>query len=312
MSLRITRLAPSPTGALHLGNVRTFLINWALARQQGWEIILRIDDLDGPRIKAEAAAEATDDLRWLSMNWDVGPVYQTHDTAPYLAALRQLQTQGEIYPCDCTRSEIAAASAPQEGAHELHYPGTCADRSRDVELALKPSEYCWRVRCPDRERQFQDEFAGAVRANIQQQVGDFVVLTKQGLPSYQLATVIDDARHGVTDIVRGDDLIDSTFRQQHLQSLLGLDVSRLRYWHLPIVVGVDGRRLAKRHGDTRVRHYRDLGVSPQRILGLLRRWCGGADAPCSIDWFRTAFDINRMPRDRIVMTPSDDRWLLNC
>ena len=310
MPQRTTRLAPSPTGALHLGNARTFIVNWALGRQLGWKIVLRIDDLDGPRIKAEAAQQAIEDLQWLGLNWDLGPIYQTQDTEPYLAALRQLQAMGAIYPCDCTRSEIAA-SAPQQGDHELRYPGACAALDQDdVELACQPSDYCWRIRCPDIAATLHDEFIGDATQNIQQQVGDFVVLTKQGLPSYQLATVIDDARQGVTDIVRGDDLLDSTFRQRHLQQMLGIEHTDLKYWHLPIVVGEDGRRLAKRHGDSRLRHYREHGVSAERILGLLRSWCGGSREPCSVQWFLDEFSIHQLSPDRIIMTHEDDDWLL--
>jgi glutamyl-tRNA synthetase len=158
---------------------------------------------------------------------------------------------------------------------------------------------------------FHDRFAGPRSINIQQTVGDFIIATKAGLPAYQLAVVVDDARNGVTDVVRGDDLIDSTARQLLLYRLLGLGPPP-RYWHLPLVIGPDGRRLAKRHGDTRVAHYREHGVEPRRIVGLMARWCGIADAnePMSAEAFAERFDKRRMPREPITFTMDDDAWLM--
>lgn len=308
MSALRTRLAPSPTGALHLGNARTFVINWALARQQGWEILLRIDDLDGPRVKRGAAEQAVEDLQWLGLDWDLGPVFQSESLAPYEDALRQLSTAGRVYPCRCTRTQIAAASAPNEGDHELRYPGTCRDR-REGFSHLEAGEQCWRLRIPDRPVAFVDQLHGEQVIDVQGEVGDFQVATKAGVPSYQLAAAVDDQRQGVTAIVRGDDLIASTARQQAVREALGLEGS-LQHWHLPLVVGPDGRRLAKRHGDSRLSHYRDLSVPPQRVLGLLRHWCGGPQEPCDARQFLAEFDIAQLSSERIVMTPADDRWLL--
>jgi glutamyl-tRNA synthetase len=310
----LTRLAPSPTGALHLGNARTFLVNWALARQRGWGITLRIEDLDGPRVKPEASAEAIDILRWLGLDWDEGPTYQRHDLAPYRAALETLAAQGAIYPCRCTRREIEAAalSAPHLGDHELRYPGTC----RPAQITPYSSETlddptnAWRLRVPDGMTTFIDAFAGVHEHDIQATTGDFLVATKEGLPSYQLAVVIDDARQHVTHIVRGDDLLASTHRQRILQQLLGLPPID-QYIHLPLVVGADGRRLAKRHGDTRIGYYRNLGVTSERILGLLGQWCGlDARREMSASEFTQSFDFVRLPRERIVFTPEDEAWLL--
>lgn len=301
-----TRLAPSPTGALHLGNVRTFLVNWALARQQGWQIVLRIDDLDGPRIKADAAAEAIDVLAWLGLDWDEGPYYQRSDLAPYQAALERLRIQGEAYPCQCTRREIEAASlsAPHGDEHELRYPGTC----RDSQQALNPP-LAWRLRLPAGATAFVDHFAGRHEHDGQATSGDFLVETKEGLPSYQLAVVVDDARQGIDRIVRGDDLLASTHRQLLLQQRLGIGPAP-QYYHLPLVVGVDGRRLAKRHGDSRVTHYRQLGVAPERLIGLMAEWCGlGSRQEMTTAQFAHHFDLHKLPRTPIVFTLADDAWL---
>jgi glutamyl-tRNA synthetase len=310
-----TRLAPSPTGALHLGNARTFLVNWALARQQGWEIVLRNEDLDGPRVKPGAAEEAIEVLQWLGLDWDEGPYYQRGDLSPYRAALQRLAAQGDIYACRCTRREIEAAalSAPHGDEHELRYPGTCRPEDR---LAVSPEQLddpglAWRMRSPEGVTTFDDHFAGRHEYDIQATSGDFLVATKEGLPSYQLAVVVDDARQGIDRVVRGDDLLGSTHRQLLLQQRLGLK-SPPEYFHLPLVVGGDGRRLAKRHGDSRISHYRAQGVSPRRIVGLLGEWCGaGPRKEMSASDFLHVFRLERVPSLPTAFKPSDDAWLLD-
>ncbi|MFA7237106.1 MAG: tRNA glutamyl-Q(34) synthetase GluQRS [Phycisphaeraceae bacterium] len=324
MSENVTRLAPSPTGALHLGNARSFIINWAMARQRGWKIALRIDDLDSPRVKRGADQQAIDDLRWLGIDWDSGPTYQLTELPRYQAALRQLAGRGLIYPCRCTRGEIAAAqSAPHGDEHELRYPGTCrpvenrvsedaADKEagRDEHFFDFKLPGAWRVIVPDERIMFDDIFHGRVETNVQQVVGDFVVATKQGLPAYQLAVVIDDATAGVTQVVRGDDLLGSTARQLLLYRLLELSPTPA-YCHLPLVIGEDGRRLAKRHGDTRLSYYRQLGVPPERILGLLAGWSMpmAERRPMSAAMFGERFDLSKLPREPVIFTATDDQWL---
>jgi glutamyl-tRNA synthetase len=307
-----TRLAPSPTGALHLGNARSFLVNWALARQQGWEIILRIEDLDGPRVKPGASEEAIDVLQWLGIDWDAGPFTQRSDLAPYRAALERLAAQGDLYPCRCTRKEIEAASlsAPHGDEHELRYPGTCrpATPTPLSPEALDKQGVAWRLRVPDGATTFVDHVAGEHRHDIAATTGDFLVATKEGLPSYQLAVVVDDARQGIDRIVRGDDLLGSTHRQLLLQERLNI-APPPEYYHLPLVIGEDGRRLAKRHGDSRISHYRDLGVTPERIIGLLAEWCGlRKRCEQTAANFLAAFDLAKLPRTPIVFT-TDDTWL---
>lgn len=331
MPLRVTRLAPSPTGALHLGNARTFLINWALARQLHWKIVLRIEDLDTPRVKPQAQQQAIDDLRWLGINWDEGPLYQMQDLSPYVQAVRVLHSGGRVYPCSCTRSEIAMAqSAPNLGDHETRYPGTCRselgemlrypgenDVEQAIERLLQPSNastsaiQALRLLIPDEAMKFTDMVAGEQSIDVQQQVGDFIIATKANLPTYQLAVVVDDARQGITDIVRGDDLIPSAARQLWLYRFLNLSPLP-RYWHLPLVVGEDGRRLAKRHGDTRLSWYRNQGVPAERIIGWVAQTCGILDTarPMSAPEFASCFDIQRMDRKPVIFTQEDHQWLM--
>ncbi|MEM9419146.1 MAG: tRNA glutamyl-Q(34) synthetase GluQRS [Planctomycetota bacterium] len=314
MTDRVTRLAPSPTGALHLGNMRTFLINWAAARQNGWTIVMRIEDLDGPRVKPEASQQAIDILGWLGMDWDGEAIYQSHGLSPYQDALDALSRKRLTYRCPATRSEIlAAASAPHADDHEQRYPGLYrpANRPADAPPIQDDANTAIRVIVPDGEIAFTDELLGTQAVDVQQQVGDFIVQTKAGLPSYQLAVVVDDARQGVTEVVRGDDLLRSTARQVFLQDALGLS-PRPRYYHVPLVLGEDGHRLAKRHGDTRTAMYREHGVRSERIVGLLAWWCGLTDTreEVSTGEFLEAFDWTKLSTDPITFTPEDHQWLM--
>lgn len=306
----VTRLAPSPTGALHLGNARTFLVNWALARRHGWRVILRIEDLDGPRVKPGAIDATIDILRWLGIDWDEGPIIQSADLSPYRDAMRRLAAAGLAYPSDLTRSEIeAAASAPQEGSHEQPFPASL--RPPLAGRAFEDEQTNWRFATPPGAVMFEDTFAGPQRSEPAATIGDFVVWTKRAQPSYQLAVVVDDARQGITQIVRGDDLLDSAARQLLLYRALGL-APEPAYTHLPLVKGQDGRRLAKRHGDTRLETYRARGVSAERVIGLIAVWSGvsGPRRQLSAPEFEAMFDPARMSREAIVFTPEDDRWLL--
>lgn len=304
-----TRLAPSPTGALHLGNARTFLANWALARREGWEIVLRIEDLDTPRVKPGAIEETIEILAWLGMDWDDGPTVQSADLEPYRAAMRDLVSARAVFACDLTRTEIeASASAPQEGVHESRFGPELRPRDRPARFDREDTN--WRLEVPDERVSFVDRFCGPVTVHPAGEVGDFVVWTRRGQPSYQLAVVVDDHRQGITQIVRGDDLLASTGRQMLLRRALGLR-GRAEYTHLPLVRGADGRRLAKRHGDTRLTSYRLRGVKPERVIGLLGWWCGmtAERVDMSAGDFYSAFDLHRIGPDDIVFTQEDEQWL---
>lgn len=314
---RRTRLAPSPTGALHLGNARTFLVNWALARREGWEILLRIEDLDTPRVKPGVNELTVDLLEWLGMDWDLGPVVQSDDLSPYRAAMSTLARAGQGYPCTMTRSQIeaaaAAASAPQEGIHETPFPATLRPPISEAGSDFTDELTNWRFVVPECSVRFHDRFAGEQTHDPSRTVGDFLVWTMRGQPSYQLAVVVDDARQGVTHVVRGDDLLDSAARQILLYRALGLGAPP-SYLHLPLVRGTDGKRLAKRHGDTRLDTFRARGVTADRVIGLMARWCGITDpdqrpTPMTIDEFKTRLDLTRIPSGPVVFTPEDARWL---
>jgi len=312
----ITRLAPSPTGALHLGNARTFLVNWIIARQQGWKIILRIEDIDGPRIKPNADVELIEDLRWLGLNWDEGPVYQSGRMGTYREAIEKLMQSGQAYPCVCSRKEVeAAASAPHTEDGAVVYPGTCRGKYASVEAAERISgkPACVRFAVGAEAIEFQDEFMGLRKFDPWRELGDFVIAKADGTPAYQLAVVVDDAEMGVDRVVRGDDLLDSTPRQLMIYRALGTGDRVPKYWHLPLVVGTDGRRLAKRHGDTRLSHYRKKGVKPERVVGLLARWCGVADISAGMraDDLIKSFDLRRVPRGQVVFSQADDEWLMS-
>jgi glutamyl-tRNA synthetase len=305
----VTRLAPSPTGALHLGNARTFLANWLLARKLGWRIVLRIEDLDGPRIKRGADQQAIEDLRWLGLDWDDGPIYQSSRRERYRAAVERLLDSKAAYPCVCTRKEVdASASAPHAEDGGVIYPGTCRGRYATIDDAMRDSrgrEPAVRLDTRGAVVHFTDRFCGPHHFNVECDLGDFVIAKGDGTPAYQLAVVVDDADMGVTDIVRGDDLLDSAARQILLYERLNLGPPP-NYWHLPLVIGPDGRRLAKRHGDTRLASYREAGVSAGKILALLASWCGIGDVPSTA---RAAdliepFDIDNLPRTPIVFDPA--------
>jgi glutamyl-tRNA synthetase len=307
-SSRITRLAPSPTGALHLGNAQTFLINWALARQCGWSITLRIEDLDTPRIKAGADLQAIEDLQWLGIDWDTGPTYQCADMRPYESALERLNELDLIYPCACSRRDIAEAASAPHPQSELRYPGTCRPSTGLQVQTHEPAAQ--RLIVPDEAIAFDDALRGPQRINPQQQVGDFVVRSKAGLPAYQLAVVVDDAAAGVTDVVRGDDLMDSAARQILIYRVLGLGPVP-RYWHTPLVRGEDGRRLAKRHGDTRLATYRAAGVAAERVIGLAAHLLGMTESPTELTAveFADRFSADRLPSGSVTLQADHMTWL---
>ncbi len=307
--METTRLAPSPTGALHLGNARTFLVNWALARRHGWRVVLRVEDLDGPRVKPGVVEQTIDTLRWLGLDWDEGPIVQSHDTAAYLGAMHALARRGLVYPSALSRGEVdSGASAPQEGSGEVVYPASLRPRAMPGEFV--PSGAAWRLVVDDEVVRFVDTFAGEQALRPARSIGDFIVWTKRDTPAYQLAVVVDDHRQGVTQVVRGDDLLDSAARQLLLYRALGLSPEPT-YTHLPLVRGEDGRRLAKRHGDTRLDAYRARGVTPGRIIALAGRWCGiDAGRELSLREFCDALRLDRIPRNAITFTAEDDAWLL--
>jgi glutamyl-tRNA synthetase len=239
------RFAPSPSGRLHLGNLRTALLAWLFARSGGGSFLLRIEDLDRARSKSEHERTQKADLRAIGLDWDAEAPHQSERTARYREALEQLQAAGRVYPCWCTRAEIrAAAEAPHGPLPEGAYPGTCRRLSAAGRAACERSgrPAALRLDAGAPEIEFEDRLHGRVTGVVD----DFVLWRGDDTPAYQLAVVVDDADQAITEVVRGDDLLDSTPRQIALAGLLGLPVPR--YAHVPLVLGPDGSRLAKRHG----------------------------------------------------------------
>jgi glutamyl-tRNA synthetase len=285
--MRRTRFAPSPTGDLHVGGAWTALASWALARaRDGGEggagkTVLRVEDIDTPRVVRGSAARIAEDLAWLGLDWDEGPEVggpyapytQSERASLYDAKLAELEAAGLTYPCDCSRAEISrVASAPHAG-DELVYPGTCRDAPRDREMKRAPAI---RLRVPDRARVvFDDLVRGRIEQDVAASVGDFVLRRGDGVYAYQLVVAVDDAAMRISHVVRADDLLGSTARQILLMRLLGVaDAEVPTYAHVPMVVAADGERLAKRAGSATVRALRERGVGAAEIIGAMAQGLG--------------------------------------
>jgi glutamyl-tRNA synthetase len=280
------RFAPSPTGAMHLGNARTALLAWLAARRAGGAVVLRIEDLDRPRVVAGAEARLLDELGWLGLDWDEGPdrggphapYRQSERTARYETAIARLLAAGHAFLCACSRADVArAASAPHEdnGDEGPRYPGTCrslepAEVERRVQaLGRRPVV---RFRAPPTPYPFTDAVHGPVDPMGPAGVDDFVLRRADGTAAYQLAVVVDDAAMEITEVVRGDDLLRSTPRQLALYAALGL--SAPRFAHVPLVLSPEGERLAKRTRPPSVGDLRAAGRAPEEIVGALAASAG--------------------------------------
>jgi glutamyl-tRNA synthetase len=259
-----------------------------------------MEDIDSPRVKPGAAETALDDLRWLGLDWDGEPIVQTQRVTLYEAALERLKAAELVYPCTCTRSDVErAASAPHLEHEGPIYSGTCAYR-RAADIPDQP--HAWRMRVGRETIAFDDGFRGRVALNLHDIGGDFVVWKSAGTPAYQLAVVVDDADQGVTEVIRGDDLIPSTPRQLLLYRALGLTPPR--FSHMPLVVGPDGKRLAKRHGDTRLTALRERSVAAEALLGLLAFSCGwlARPVPMPLASLVDRFRLDAIPRQPFTLT----------
>jgi glutamyl-tRNA synthetase len=271
----VGRLAPSPTGLLHLGHARTFLLAWWSARSQGGRVLLRIEDLDGGRSRPHFADASRRDLEWLGLDWDGEPRVQSSHASRFETAMQTLLDAGAAYPCVCTRADLRTlATAPHAGDSEPRYLGTCRGRFRTLSDAESESGRPAGVRLmvPEGVVTLQDRVFGEYRADVAAEVGDFLIARRGGSAAYQLAVVVDDAADGVTEVVRGADLLPSAARQWHVQRALGLPQP---VWaHVPLVVDDTGRRLAKRADDLSLAALRERGVDPGRVVGFVARSAG--------------------------------------
>jgi len=272
------RFAPSPTGPLHLGNARTALLSWLAARACGGTYVMRLEDLDLPRVRPGAEEGILADLLWLGLDWDegpdvggpFGPYRQSERMDLYALALARLREGKLAYPCFCSRAEVQAAAQAPHGPFDEgpRYPGTCRDlEPAEVRRRAQSRPPAWRLRVEEGEVVFFDLVHGPQRRNVAEETGDFVIARADGVPAYQLAVVVDDAAMGVTEVVRGDDLLGSTARQLLLYRALELEAPR--FAHVPLLLGEDGARLAKRHGAPTLSALRERGADPRGVAGLL-------------------------------------------
>lgn len=272
----VGRLAPSPTGALHLGNIRTFMVAWLRARLAGGRVILRIEDLDHPRDKPGADKALVEELRLLGFDWD-GEMRQSARRAVYREAITALAARGLAYPCVCTRRDVTAAQSAPHSGDQLYYPGTCRGRFAtfaEATAAAGGRTPCWRFRVENGDTvEFDDAFAGHRVQNVAAVLGDFPLARDPDGAGYTLAATLDDILCGVTEVVRGDDLLEATPAQILLARAIGAGRTP-SYCHVPLVVGRDGMRLAKRHGDTRIASMLAAGTAPDEIIGRLAASCG--------------------------------------
>lgn len=283
--MEVGRFAPSPSGLMHLGNLFCSLLAWLSAKSAGGRVVLRIEDLDPLRCPREFADTLEEDLLWLGLVWDEGgsrggpngPYYQQDRTALYAAACDELTGRGLTYPCFCSRAQLHAASAPHRSDGATVYPGTCRDLS-DAQRAARAKSRppALRLWVPDETVCFTDGHLGPYAENLARDCGDFILRRSDGVHAYQLAVVLDDAAMGVTQVVRGADLLSSTPRQLYLYRLLGLPAPR--FYHLPLLLDAEGRRLSKRDGDVSLITLKQR-CAPEEVVGRLAYLAGLQPAP---------------------------------
>ena len=303
------RFAPSPSGRIHLGNILCCLLAWLSARQKGGRVILRIEDLDIARCPRRYGEQMCRDIRWLGLDWDEGPVIggpsgpyeQSRRTALYQAALRRLEAQGLVYPCFCSRAQLHAASAPHTSDGNVVYPGTCRDLTpAQIAEKRRVKAPAYRLRVPDEVITFRDGCMGLHSENLLRDCGDFYLRRADGVFAYQLAVVVDDARMGVTEVVRGADLLSSTARQLYLYRLLGLTAPQ--FAHCPLLLAPDGRRLSKRDGDQSLENLR-AKYTAEEIVGKLAYAYGLQEepAPRTPESLVADFSWEKVPRHDICL-----------
>ena len=278
MAELVGRFAPTPSGRMHLGNVFAAMVAWLSVRSRGGALVLRMEDLDTQRTSDEYAETLRQDLKWLGLDWDLETAPQSKRSDIYDHYFEILREKGLLYPCYCTRSQLHSVNAPHLSDGTYVYPGTCRNLTAEERAAFDRSP-SWRLEVTDRVWQFTDLCQGAYQQNLSTDCGDFVVRRADNVYVYQLAVTVDDGEAGVTEVVRGMDLLSSAPRQMYLQELLGFP--HPTYGHVPMLMSPDGRRLSKRDKDL------DLGVlrqnmRPEALLGILASSAGIIDRNVSI------------------------------
>ena len=296
MSAVVGRFAPTPSGRMHLGNVFAAMIAWLSVRSRDGKLVLRMEDLDTQRTSAEFANILRDDLLWLGLDWDEETPPQSTRSAVYDHYFDMLREKGLLYPCYCTRSQLHNVNAPHLSDGTYVYPGTC----RDLQTPPPGRAPSWRVTVPDKIWEFTDGVFGPQRENLLTDCGDFVVRRADGVYVYQLAVTVDDGEAGVTEVVRGMDLLTSSARQMYLQSLFGF--RHPRYAHVPMLLAPDGRRLSKRDKDLDLGQLR-LRMQPEKLLGLLAFSAGLIDqnTPISARELSKEFSFEKLKKDDIFV-----------
>ena len=289
------RFAPTPSGRMHLGNVFAAMVAWLSVRSRGGRLVLRMEDLDTQRTSAEYAEILRDDLRWLGLDWDWETPPQSQRSETYDRYFEKLQDLGLLYPCYCTRSQLHNVNAPHLSDGTYVYPGTCRNLTEIPDR--KPA---WRVRVPERTYTVHDLCMGSYTQDLSRECGDFVVRRADGVYVYQLAVTVDDGEAGVTEVVRGMDLLGSAPRQMYLQELFGFE--HPAYGHVPMLMAPDGRRLSKRDRDLDLGQLR-LHCPPEKLLGVLAHSAGLLEQCQSISAKELAsvFSWNKLRREDIFL-----------
>ena len=261
----VGRFAPTPSGRMHLGNVFSALMAWLSVKSRGGEMVLRMEDLDTQRTSLEYGEILRQDLKWLGLLWDRETAPQSQRSAVYDRYFDRLLEEDLLYPCYCTRSQLHSVNAPHLSDGTYVYPGTCRDLTKEQRAAFHRNP-AWRVRVPDRLWRLEDKIQGHYESNLSRDCGDMVVRRADGVYVYQLAVTVDDGEAGITEVVRGSDLLSSAPRQMYLQELFGFP--HPEYAHVPMLLSPDGRRLSKRDRDMDIGAIRQK-MSPEALLGLL-------------------------------------------
>ena len=305
MHVPVGRLAPSPTGLLHLGHARTFLLAFWHVRARAGRLLMRMEDLDGPRSEMRFADAALADLEWLGLEWDGEPFVQSSQLLRLNAAVAALIEAGKAYPCVCSRGDIRSAqSAPHTDSPEPRYPGTCRGRYASFAEAERVSGRAAgaRLLVPEGSITIEDGVAGSSTWDVARDVGDFLIAKRDKAPAYQLAVVVDDHAQGVNEVLRGADLLASAARQWHVQNALALP--HPAWFHVPLVTDESGRRLAKREADLSLAELRAAGTDPRAIVAWAARSAGIAvgDRVTATE-VTPRFELAALPKEPVLLEP---------